>query len=109
MVVVTSNDTISTDRLSRAFKALGDANRLAIFRLLRRRCGSGCQVPDDGLERTVGEIAREFDLSLSTVSHHLKELRIAGLVLCTKQGRHVHCRINEDLLRELDGFLGGRG
>ena len=57
------------------------------------------------MERTVTEIAKEFDLALSTVSHHLKELRNAGLILCEKQGQRIHCRIDEEMLASLHDFL----
>ena len=91
--------------LARVFKALGDENRLAIFQLLRKRCAGGCEVSEDGADRTVTEIAKEFDLALSTVSHHLKELRNAGLVICEKRGKQVHCRVNDILLHELEAFM----
>lgn len=95
----------TTRRLTRVFKALGDETRMAIFQLLRECCGEECAVSEAGAERTVSEIAQEFGLALSTVSHHLKELRNAGLVLCSKHGKKVHCRINTELLRELEQFM----
>ena len=52
--------------LARVFKALGDENRLAIFQLLRERCAGGCEVSEDGADRTVTEIAKDFDLALKT-------------------------------------------
>ena len=91
--------------LSRVFKALGDENRLAIFQLLRERCAGGCEVSEDGADRTVTEIAKDFDLALSTVSHHLKVLRNAGLVICVKHGKQVYCRVNATLLQDLEAFM----
>jgi ArsR family transcriptional regulator len=91
--------------LARVFKALGDENRLAIFQLLRERCAGGCEVSEDGADRTVSEIAKEFDLALSTVSHHLKELRNAGLVVCEKHGKRVYCQVNATLLEDLEAFM----
>jgi ArsR family transcriptional regulator len=91
--------------LARVFKALGDENRLAIFQLLRQRCAGGCEVSEAGVDRTVTAIARAFDLALSTVSHHLKELRNAGLIICDKRGKQVHCRVNSALLRDLESFM----
>jgi DNA-binding transcriptional ArsR family regulator len=41
------------------------------------------------------------------VSHHLKELRTAGLVTCEKQGQRVHCSVNWGVLEELQRFLAG--
>jgi len=104
MIAELSNYT-SSRRLSQVFKALGDESRMRIFQSLRVRCGAGCQVDDAGAARTVSEIAREFDLALSTVSHHIKELRNAGLVRCERRAQRIHCSVNEDLLRELEEFF----
>jgi ArsR family transcriptional regulator len=105
MVVGILDQSASTDELARVFKALGDENRMAIFQLLRQRCAGGCEVSEDGANRTVTEIAKSFDLALSTVSHHLKELRNAGLIICEKQGKQVYCRVNAALLKELEAFM----
>ena len=69
------------------------------------RCAGGCEVSEDGADRTVTELAKDFELALSTVSHHLKELRNAGLVICEKRGKQVYCRVNEMLLQELEAFM----
>ena len=92
----------------RVFKALADENRLAIFELLRKHCtDGGCDTTGDGIERTVSAIADRFDLALSTVSHHLKELRNAGLVTCERHGQRVHCSVNWKVLEDLQSFLQG--
>ena len=54
---------------------------------------------------TVSEIAAEFDLSLSTVSHHLKELRTAGLIVCQRRGQRVYCRPDDGVLEKIEEFL----
>jgi DNA-binding transcriptional ArsR family regulator len=105
MTTETLNQVDRAKGLARVFKALGDENRLAIFQLLRERCAGGCEVSEDGADRTVSEIAKDFDLALSTVSHHLKELRTAGLILCEKRGKQVHCRVNSRLLGDLEAFM----
>jgi len=38
---------------------------------------------------TVCEVASNFDISLSTISHHIKELRSAGLITCERQGQTI--------------------
>ena len=58
---------------------------------------------------SVSEIASQFDLSLSTVSHHLKELRNAGLIICEKRGQWVYCRPNPEVLKDIEGFLEDEG
>ncbi len=105
MLVEISEQPDTGKGLARVFKALGDENRLAIFQLLRERCAGGCEVSEDGVDRTVSEIAKDFDLALSTVSHHLKELRNAGLILCEKHGKQVYCRANSALLEDLERFM----
>ena len=105
MVVGILEESEKTGQLARVFKALGDENRMAIFQLLRQRCAGGCEVSEDGADRTVTEIAKAFDLALSTVSHHLKELRNAGLIICEKQGKQVYCRVNAALLKDLEAFM----
>lgn len=105
MVVETSKQ-FEESEAARVFKALADENRLAIFELLRKRCtDDGCDTNESGIERTVSEIAKTFDLALSTVSHHLKELRNAGLVTCEKHGQRVHCSVNWEVLTSLQRFL----
>ena len=105
MLVEVLEQPYAAKGLARVFKALWDENRLAIFQLLRERCAGGCEVSEDGANRTVTEIAKDFDLALSTVSHHLKELRNAGLIICEKRGKQVYCRVNSVLLKDLEDFV----
>jgi DNA-binding transcriptional ArsR family regulator len=66
------------DALDRTFHALSDPNRRAIVSVVRDR------------RRAVGEIANLLGLSQQVVSHHLKVLRAAGLVIGTRSGtRHL--------------------
>ena len=96
------------DELARIFKALSDTNRLAIFNTVREGFDCCTVLPDGSLERngnTVSEIAAVFDLSLSTVSHHLKELRNAGLIVCERRGQRVYCRPDDGVLKKIEEFL----
>jgi DNA-binding transcriptional ArsR family regulator len=105
MVVETLERRMAPKEISRVFKALGDENRMAIFQYLRSCCCTGCDVTEESARRTVSEIADQFDLALSTVSHHLKELRNAELIVCDKHGKNVFCRINTRLLDQLAQFM----
>jgi len=108
MIVETSKSIDRSRALARVFKALSDENRVAVFELIRRRCGTGCVTSQAGVERTVSELAKEFDLALSTVSHHLKELRSAGLIVCERRGQRVYCAVDFDTLGQLEAFFRGR-
>jgi DNA-binding transcriptional ArsR family regulator len=75
------------ERVVAAFKALSNENRLAVFEQIRAGRGRGELDEDNRL--SVCGVAGEFDISLSTISHHIKELRAAGLVRCERQGQTI--------------------
>lgn len=94
-----------TSDLAKVFKALSDENRLAIFQLIRDGCSPDRPLTEAQIGSYVSEIAQHFDLALSTVSHHLKELRNAGLIHCKKQGQWVYCTPNDEVLQQIEAFL----
>lgn len=57
------------------------------------------------MRRCVGELGRELSISPSTVSHHLKELRRAGLIKTQRRGRNIECWTDPDVLSELAKFF----
>ncbi|HKK71117.1 MAG TPA: metalloregulator ArsR/SmtB family transcription factor [Candidatus Krumholzibacteria bacterium] len=83
--------------LSRAFKAMGDPTRLAILAMLRDCDGSLCAC----------EIEASFDLSQPTISHHLRQLRQAGLVVCERRGSWMHYRLEPESAAAIEGFARG--
>ena len=73
-------------------KALADPMRVKIMSLLfSSRPG----------EETSGELAGALDLSESTVSHHLGQLRKAGLVISDRRGMNVFPRVKPEALQAL--------
>ncbi len=91
--------------LAKVFRALSDPTRLAIYQAIRSG-GGGAYTPEQ-LGDSISEIAARFSVSLSTVSHHIKELRNAGLVRCEKRGQTVYCSASTEILGEVARFLGG--
>lgn len=81
---------------ARCFAELGHPTRLAIYQRLIRAGHMGMPV---------GVIAEDLDLPASTLSHHLKQLVIAGLVEQTREGRVLHCRPLYTQMDALIGFL----
>jgi DNA-binding transcriptional ArsR family regulator len=71
------DDPLNADKCSKYLKALAEPERLKIVQCLR-----------DG-SKTVGEISRLLDSPVANVSHHLKQLRVAGLVRGQRTGRNV--------------------
>jgi ArsR family transcriptional regulator len=94
--------------LARVFKALGDPTRLAIFDLIRSHGDAEAGRTSRDLANTVSQIAGQFDVSLSTVSHHLKELRGAGLIRCERRGQSIYCSVETAVLADLARFSTGQ-
>jgi DNA-binding transcriptional ArsR family regulator len=73
---------LQTTRLDTVFHALGDATRR---RMLRELAGG---------ERTVGQLAEPFAISLAAASKHIKVLENAGLIRREVRGRTHRCRLD---------------
>ncbi len=56
-------------------------------------------------EHVSGELAAVLGLSESTVSHHLSQLRKAGLVTSDRRGMNVYHRVRPDALQALCSAL----
>jgi len=91
------------EAMARLFKALGDPTRLAIFQMVRGCCPDGCS--HEEASNSISGIASRFDVSLSTVSHHMKELRNAGLITCYRRGQTSYCEPDAAALRLVERFL----
>ena len=101
-----SNSRNKSDGLiSKMLKALGNPNRLSIFKRLATCCppGTACNVQD--ATTCVGEVGRKLNIAPSTLSHHLKELHHAGLIDMERQGKQVQCSVKPEALRVLSGFF----
>ncbi len=94
------------------FKALGDPTRLHIFEFLRSCCcpvaveKSGDVRPASG--PTVGEVCCHVtgaEQINSSISHHLKELRLAGLISVERRGKNMICGVNRETVAALAAFL----
>jgi len=71
-----------TEDLALAMRVLADPTRLAILDHLR----SG--------ERSIGDLALDFDLAQPTISVHVKQLRQAGLVTATRRGQRLELAVD---------------
>ena len=82
-----------TAGLDRVFAALADGTRRAIL----RRLAAG--------ERSVGELARPFDMSFAAAAKHVKVLEQAGLLRRRVAGRTHFCSIAAGPLARADRWL----
>jgi DNA-binding transcriptional ArsR family regulator len=97
---------IETRRFAEIFRALGNENRLKIFLRLGSCCESRKKASGNQVCACVGDLGKDLGLSASTVSHHIKELRRAGLICMDRNGQYVECRLDEDTLEEVITLLG---
>lgn len=65
-------------RIEKISKALADETRLRIFEVISARDGMNC-----------GDIVSLQGVTPATVSHHLKTLSEAGLIVCRRKGQFV--------------------
>ena len=98
--------TVDLQRYTDIFKALSNPHRLAIFLRLIRCCAPGETCGLDGAGCVcVGELGRDLGVVPSTVSHHIKALRQAGLIQMERCGQMIQCSIAPGALQELSRFL----
>jgi DNA-binding transcriptional ArsR family regulator len=83
--------------LIRALKALADPTR---FRMVQEVAAAG--------ELSCGQIAEHFDVSQPTISHHLKILSDANILIQRSEGKHHFTSVNEALLKRLTDLLPAR-
>lgn len=73
--------------ISAVFAALGDEHRQRILLTF-----------EPGERLNVGQIAEVSTLARSTVSHHLKVLREAGVLISEREGKEIYFRVNKRFL-----------
>ena len=104
-----SNNQLDPTRYAQIFGALSNPNRLRIFLRLMACCTSeASRSTTEQVSECVGDLGRDMDISASTVSHHIKELRRAGLIEIERHGQKIECWVDPQKLHELAGFFGGR-
>lgn len=70
-------------QFERIAKALSDPRRFAVLQTI---ANADCQCPQQAL-------CQEFPVSKATISHHVKELVQAGLIVAERDGQYVHTRV----------------
>ena len=76
-------------------KALGSSNRLELLETLSQG------------ERSVDDLAKTSGMSVANTSHHLKTLRVSGLVHARRDGLQIFYRLADDAVTNL--LMGIRG
>jgi DNA-binding transcriptional ArsR family regulator len=80
-------------KIQDVFEALADPNRRAILELLKKN------------EMSVGEIARHFEITGASLSHHLNKLKAADLVISKRNGQTMIYAIHTTVFEDMSGLL----
>ena len=86
---------LDNKKIERIAKALGDPYRLKIIEAIRKQ--------NSALQCVC--VVEMFDLAQSTVSHHLKQLVDAELLIAEKDGRNANYQINKEVFAAYINFL----
>lgn len=101
--MIRSRDSKDLEKLARAFKALSNPNRLAIYLELLRQ--QRTEVKSCGLSQLIDSL----EIGAPTVSHHTKELVDAGLISVQREGRFIRCILDERMRARLSAFFTRHG
>lgn len=84
-------DLKSVERIS---KAIGDPHRIKILQAVKKQ---GCM--------PCADICDMIDLTQSSISHHVKQLVDAGLLIPEKEGRNIKYTLDKKVLNEYTKYL----
>jgi len=75
--------------MNQVFKALADATRREILRLLGRG------------EMTAGQLAGHFDMTKPSMSHHFAVLKEADLIRSRREGQQIWYSLNTTVIEDV--------
>jgi ArsR family transcriptional regulator len=79
--------------MNEVFRALADPTRREILRLLRQG------------EMSAGDLAKHFDMSKPSMSHHFTVLKNAELVTNRRDGQLIYYTLNTTVMQDLAAVL----
>jgi DNA-binding transcriptional ArsR family regulator len=79
--------------MNEIFRALADPTRREILRLLR------------GGDLSAGDLAKRFDMSKPSMSHHFAVLKAADLVTTRRDGQQIMYSLNTTVTQDLAAVL----
>jgi DNA-binding transcriptional ArsR family regulator len=88
-------------QLAKIMKALSNENRLKLYLEIAKHEESDFEAQ----ECNISDIVKLFGLSPPTISHHLKELANADLIVTERRGKYLVAKINKETLGKVTRIL----
>ena len=92
---------MDTKKITKIMKALSNPNRFELFMEISKRNQSSYE----GEDCFVFNIMEKFKIGAPTISHHLRELTNADLIITERKGKFLVARVNEQTLREFTDVI----
>ncbi|NQT61851.1 MAG: winged helix-turn-helix transcriptional regulator [Candidatus Marinimicrobia bacterium] len=93
---------MDTKKITKMMKALSNPNRFEIFMEIYK---SNQQANFEDEECFVYDVMQRLNIGAPTISHHLKELSNADLIITERRGKHIVARVNEETVSHLRDAL----
>jgi DNA-binding transcriptional ArsR family regulator len=99
---------VDKSNLAQIFSALGSETRIHLLQLLQQKAlqcddPAACDISERCCD--VSELAQTLGMAISTISYHLKELRLAGIIQTHRRGKHTYCALDTRTVTELVQFF----
>jgi ArsR family transcriptional regulator len=96
----------NTKNIAKIFKVLADKNRLKILLFIYKK---ECKCEENKIscrnETCIKDLTKSLNITVPTISHHIKELVSVGLIATKKEGRWVYCKIDQKSFQKIHSFL----
>ena len=94
-----SRKSVDIKKMTKVFKALSNENRLELFLEILRINEAFFETECN--ECFITDIMDSLNIGAPTVSHHMKELTNAGLVIAERKGKFLTAKINDEVIKEI--------
>jgi ArsR family transcriptional regulator len=89
-------------KLSKIMKALSNQTRLDLYLQIAKQNEANFET---GCECFTSAIVGSFNIGAPTISHHLKELANADLIITERRGKFLAARINRETIQTANAIL----
>jgi ArsR family transcriptional regulator, arsenate/arsenite/antimonite-responsive transcriptional repressor len=89
-------------KLSKIMKALSNQTRLELYLQIAKQSEANFET---GCECFITDIVGSLSIGAPTISHHLKELANADLIITERRGKFLSARINRETIQAASAIL----